>query len=726
MNDKKVLNTSIFNPAYSVYADCHKFQKDKHINNRSGEFKENNNVNMLINDIYPKFNKKWIDESLILRCQSYDCNYEFGYLSQRHHCRACGHVFCTTCCDKFIKIPDFIKRPEESNTYKQQLVNLCKYSYCGEQSRVCKECYNKINNLQNIITYTHAAECFDLKTLHKMMRVNKQWYNACIHQLSRFREIQYKLDSCLYDNWEINMLRSADNILMSHSNWVIHLIKGSLQLYYENSDENILKSINVRNTVKKYNCWSLMCSRKCLLELDLLNYIEILKFVSILENKKKILWENKYVREFLLKILHDICQISNHNNKIILKSCMPLLCSVIIELLDDEIYDIDIDFVNHILDELIIYPESWHIMYDELEYLRSLNKCSNGVMGIANFHDILQNYLSNNVELKHNIMKMKSNIIKIINSVSNDEQHEIITPFLYPLDYNWNIVRINKCTVMDSNSKPVLLDVKIVNSKKESKNVKILIKKELTLRKEQLVSSLIYILLFRLKQHEFKKKEKFESIPTYQIKMLTSDVGIIEVVKDSITLREINDQGYTMQNRILNKNKNDKLDDIKYRFMTSLAISCCISYLLGLGDRHLDNIMINDKGQIFNIDYGYLLEHPMTNILGAPNIKVTHDMIDFLGGPKSEYYEKFKKYLASVYDIMRLYKNIIVSHYELIASEDLLDWNIFKDKLESRFLTGLDNEEFQIILIKEIESSSSVSSSFNDACHQLKMWWSKS
>ena len=161
------------------------------------------------------------------------------------------------------------------------------------------------------------------------------------------------------------------------------------------------------------------------------------------------------------------------------------------------------------------------------------------------------------------------------------------------------------------------------------------------------------------------------------------------------------------------------VDAIKRKFSNSLAISCCISYLLGLGDRHLDNIMINKKGQIFHIDYGYLLENPKTHIFGSPNIRITQGMVDFLGGIHGNYYKEFNNYLIYVYDIMRLYKNIIVDYYEIMGSQQLINWNVFKERLESRFMTGLVCDHIKIILTNEIESSNSMAGMFNDVLHSF-------
>ena len=52
---------------------------------------------------------------------------------------------------------------------------------------------------------------------------------------------------------------------------------------------------------------------------------------------------------------------------------------------------------------------------------------------------------------------------------------------------------------------------------------------------------------------------------------------------------------------------------------------------LGVGDRHLDNIMMKTNGQIFHIDYGYcFFQDPKP--VQPPPFRFTHHMLEAMGG----------------------------------------------------------------------------------------------
>lgn len=716
-SEKEVLDLQ--NMSFSVYVDSKKDTlKYKQIKSTPPD---KDFISVQLNKIYPKETTKWVDDSMIINCQM--CSTKFGFFTRKHHCRACGGVFCGTCCCKSIKIPEqYIHKPQEATTYFQPLSNAISWYVKGQDNLVCTDCYTKIHNLNQIAHIINICEFCDFETLHTIIRMKvKRWYNAGIHQLSKFRSIQYVQPVKLYSDWQINMIRLSAHLLNGHNNWLLSFAKSIMQHYYETHNVQPINDFLriASNPDKNMSCWDLMCSRKCSVHLDLLDYIEILKFLIVLEKSAGIFWKDQNIKCFMLMLLDVIYKNNDdkslENNDTITKCTMSLLCSTFSELMDRPSKEIDEKYFNSFLN--IFSKDSIRYLLNEINYMDHIEAKSNGVI---NFLLITKKYINSLFAGSYeNIKKMTTVIVGLMDNTQNAKNE---LPILYPFDFNYNIIEVLKIETIKSNTAPVLLETNVIhNGSGEIKKKRFIIKKDIGLRKESIISCLITLLQQKLYQQSNRNHiSKFDMIPTYQINMLTKQIGVVEFVEDSLTLRMVNDLNLTLQNYVIEKNPHETVETLKRRFLQSLAISSCISYILGLGDRHLDNIMINNKGQIFHIDYGYLMENPATSILGAPTIKVTTVMIDFLGGTTSKYYEEFTKYVIQVYDIMRLHKNVIMSYYELIAKEKFIDWNIFKEKLENKFMDGMTCKDIQITLINEIETSNSYSSTISDMCHHYR------
>lgn len=76
-------------------------------------------------------------------------------------------------------------------------------------------------------------------------------------------------------------------------------------------------------------------------------------------------------------------------------------------------------------------------------------------------------------------------------------------------------------------------------------------------------------------------------------------------------------------------------------YVSSCAGYCVITYLLGVGDRHLDNLLLTQDGKLFHIDFGYILGRDPKPL--PPPMKLSKEMVEAMGGVCSEHYQQFRK-----------------------------------------------------------------------------------
>jgi phosphatidylinositol kinase/protein kinase (PI-3 family) len=82
-------------------------------------------------------------------------------------------------------------------------------------------------------------------------------------------------------------------------------------------------------------------------------------------------------------------------------------------------------------------------------------------------------------------------------------------------------------------------------------------------------------------------------------------------------------------------------------FISSLAGYSLVCYFLQIKDRHNANILIDNKGHLIHIDFGFLLSNAPGKGIKFESVpfKLTYEFVDALGGVSSKYFEKYRKLL---------------------------------------------------------------------------------
>lgn len=141
-------------------------------------------------------------------------------------------------------------------------------------------------------------------------------------------------------------------------------------------------------------------------------------------------------------------------------------------------------------------------------------------------------------------------------------------------------------------------------------------------------------------------------VPTYNVFPTGKHSGWIHLIEDARTLYDVK---YNLQlpiiTYIMENNPLMTAEKIQRTLVDSIAASCVFSYILGIGDRHLENILLLKDGQFAHIDMGYILgDDPH----GVPcEMRITRDMLQALGNYNSETFVKFKDRCEQCYQDIR-------------------------------------------------------------------------
>uniref|UniRef100_A0A8C9GHR9 phosphatidylinositol-4,5-bisphosphate 3-kinase n=1 Tax=Piliocolobus tephrosceles TaxID=591936 RepID=A0A8C9GHR9_9PRIM len=264
---------------------------------------------------------------------------------------------------------------------------------------------------------------------------------------------------------------------------------------------------------------------------------------------------------------------------------------------------------------------------------------------------------------------------------------------------------VEKCKYMDSKMKPLWL---VYNNKVFGEDsVGVIFKNGDDLRQDMLTLQML-----RLMDLLWKEAGLDLRMLPYGCLATGDRSGLIEVVSTSETIADIQLNSSNVaaaaafnKDALLNwlkeYNSGDDLDRAIEEFTLSCAGYCVASYVLGIGDRHSDNIMVKKTGQLFHIDFGHILGN-FKSKFGIKRERVpfilTYDFIHVIQQGKTGNTEKFGRFrqcCEDAYLILRRHGNLFITLFALMLTAGLPELTSVKDiqYLKDSLALGKSEEE---------------------------------
>lgn len=290
-------------------------------------------------------------------------------------------------------------------------------------------------------------------------------------------------------------------------------------------------------------------------------------------------------------------------------------------------------------------------------------------------------------------------------------------------------IDVENCSFFNSKTVPLKLTFK--NADPFGSNIEVIYKAGDDLRQDMLALQLI-----RLMDKIWVRAGLDLRLITYQVLATGEEQGMVEVVTESATLRQIQtEHGLTgsfkdkpLYEWLMRYNPSDTAwKNATENFTHSCAGYCVATYVLGICDRHNDNIMIRKSGQMFHIDFGRILGN--AQMFGS----IKRDRVPFVLTPDMAYvinagdkpsvrFQKFNDLCCDAFNELRKHSHLFLSLLSLLLSSNLPELSSIDDikYVRDALLPTATQEEATVHFTKYIEASlGSMATRINFFIHNL-------
>ena len=338
-------------------------------------------------------------------------------------------------------------------------------------------------------------------------------------------------------------------------------------------------------------------------------------------------------------------------------------------------------------------------------------------------------------------LKMQENFIKLLENTAiaakwwNDEEMKLELPKMLTVINNVfakqqltlpftsretvSSVLIDKCKIFDSNAHPILMcfQSSLVHTDLQTRFIfKV---------GDNLMQDMLTLQMFKLMDDLWKTNGMDFRLTLYNVLATSKTSGIIQFVPQCETVNSIQtkNNGVTgvfddacIYDWLKEHNPDEKqFEEAIENFTYSCAGYCVATYVIGVGDRHNDNIMVCTDGHLFHIDFGYFLGNIIKlgfyNKESAPFV-LTNDFMYVITKSKFdvENYAFFESLCVKAFKILRANAKIFIYSFMMMLCSGIPQLRHVEDVeyLKNAFMLDKSDEEaekqFRSLIIQSLNT----------------------